>query len=167
MFSYFPHVIALLGLSSLIRCYIPVVTDVSSWMSALSRFLLQHCTWPNFSAICLAIGPLWPHPLLHAVPAQRDIRLRAAANFFQDPPSSQVHFWSCRRNPMARCWSPYHFFSTLTAFTAASSLGTSSCIATDSTSTNVGSLLSRQASVASWQAVIYFYQPLISTMIPL
>jgi hypothetical protein len=66
--------------------------------------------------------------------------------------------WLCL---MASCWSPCHFFSALEVFTAASSLGTFSCTAMASTSDEVGSLLSRQPSVASWQAFVSFCQVLI------
>jgi hypothetical protein len=52
-------------------------------------------------------GPWRPCPLCGAGVARRVIiPLQAAANFFQDPPSSWVHFFSYRWCPMARCWSP-------------------------------------------------------------
>jgi hypothetical protein len=53
----------------------------------------------------------------------------------------------------------------LIVFTAASSLGTSSSTATDSLSTKVGSLQSRQNSVVSWHAVVFIHQALISAII--
>jgi hypothetical protein len=44
------------------------------------------------------------------------------------------------------------------------SLGTPSCTTANSTCTEVGSLLSRQVSVISWQTVISFHQALISSV---
>jgi hypothetical protein len=57
-------------------------------------------------------GPWQPCPLRGAGLAQRVIRLRVAANFFLDPPSSWVCFFGCQLHPMARSRSPYRFFST-------------------------------------------------------
>jgi hypothetical protein len=96
-----------------------------------------------------------------ATPAQWVIHLRVAANFFQDPPLPWVRFFGCLLHPMAGCWFPCCFFRALKVFTAASSLGISSGTSTNYISHEVGSLLSRQASPAAWQAIVSFCQDVI------
>jgi hypothetical protein len=93
-----------------------------------------------FRHLCSTTGPLWSRPICRAAPAWWVICLLVAANFFQDPPLPWVHFFGCWRHPTTRCRSPYRSFSALTVFIAAFSLRTSSCTATDSVSTEVGSL---------------------------
>jgi hypothetical protein len=141
--SCFLDVDALLNLGPLFQCCVPGTSIVFSQPSILYGFLLQHCPtlvpddcvlcmvqeWNDWSSLC-----------------------RQLANFFQDPPSPWVHFFSCWLHPTVRCQSPYRFFCALTVFTEASSLGTSSHTATGSITTEVGSLLSRQAVVSFGQA---------------
>jgi hypothetical protein len=62
-----------------------------------------------------------------ATPARWVILLQAVANFFWDPPFPWVRFFGWPLHLTARCRSLYHVFSSLTVFTAAFSLGTSSC----------------------------------------
>jgi hypothetical protein len=69
---------------------------------------------------------LYAVPFLHGGSSH----LQAATNYFRDPSLPWVRFCSCPQRSTARCQSPYRFFSALTVFTAASSLGTSSCTAT-------------------------------------
>jgi hypothetical protein len=85
---------------------------------------------------------LWPRPLRRAIPAWRVIPLQAMANFFRDPPSPSVLYFSCRRRPMATCRTTHRFFSALTFFTAASSLRTYGYSATD-ISSGIASRFSR------------------------
>jgi hypothetical protein len=121
---------------------------------------------PNFPLFSIStIGPIWPRPLRHAVLASRVIPLWAAHNSFRDAPLPWVRFLVRPQGPMARWLSPYRFVSAPTGFTAASWLVTSSITAEDSTSTEVGSLLSRQASVAFWQGVAYFRHVLFSIIL--
>jgi hypothetical protein len=54
-------------------------------------------------AAVLHLDPSLPHPLRRAGTSQRVIHLRAAANFFQDPPSPRVLLFGCRWRPTAWC----------------------------------------------------------------
>jgi hypothetical protein len=94
----------------------------SCWIMPCSLMSLLHST--PFCRLFLTTGPLWLRPLYHAIPAWRVIHLWAAANFFQNTPSSWVHFFDCRRRPTARCQSPHQSSSAPIVSTAASSLGT-------------------------------------------
>jgi hypothetical protein len=92
-----------------------------------------------FHHLFSTVGPLWQRPLCRAGMARHVIHLQATANFFRDPPSPWVHFFSCQRCPTARCWSPYQSSSALIVATAASSLGTSWWSATDYISSGIAS----------------------------
>jgi hypothetical protein len=122
----FPDITNPLGLGSLCRCCIQVVPDASSWMSILSRFLLQHCP-------CLVPDTMqeW-HGGGGGV-----ICLWATANFFWDPPLPWVHSFSCQWCPMARRQSPYCSFNASKVSTVAFSLDVSWCSDSDSISTEV------------------------------
>jgi hypothetical protein len=123
------------------------------------RLFSYVCPFWIFAATPSMPCPWCPCPLPHVTPALRVIPLRAAANFFRHPPLLWVPFFRFPWRPAATCWLLCRFLSTPMSFTAASSLGTSSCTASDPTSKDVGALLSRQASVVSWQAVSHFARP--------
>jgi hypothetical protein len=95
-------------------------------------------------------GPWRPCPLRCAVMARRVILLRMAVSVFRDPPSPWVPFFSCWRRPTARCLSPYRSFSALTIFSRPLLEGLPPAPLRTLISTEAGSLLSRQTSIASW-----------------
>jgi hypothetical protein len=94
-------------------------------------FLSLHPFKVSLATLSLS-GPWRPCCLCDAGMAQQVIPLWTVANSVRDPPSLCIHFCSYRGCPMARFRFPHHFFSALTVFTAASSLGTFSCTAMDS-----------------------------------
>jgi hypothetical protein len=87
--------------------------------------------------------------LRRAAPARTVIPLPAAANYFRDPQFPRVHPFGSPRHPAARCRPLCRFVSAPGDFTAASSLGAFWPSASDSMSSEVGSLDSRRASVVS------------------
>jgi hypothetical protein len=136
---------------SSMRAFLKILPDILSLprrsCSFKSRSLIPQppygcaqCLFPNIRPFWVPCTTLFlPGPWRRAGMATWFIPLRAAANFFQDPPS----LWVCwPRRPTARCWSPCRFFSAMTGFTAASYLATSSCSATDFISSGFASIFS-------------------------
>jgi hypothetical protein len=105
--SFRPRFLMPLLHSSCARCLFPNVYPFEVSLATLSL------VW-FFCRLCLTVGLVWLSPVCRATAAWRVIPLQAAAKFFQDSPSPWVHFCSCWRHPMARCHSPYCFFSALT-----------------------------------------------------
>jgi hypothetical protein len=101
-------------------------------------------------------GSFRQYPLLGTGMTLRVILLRTTANFFRDPSSPWVRFFSYRWRNTARCQSPYRFFIVLTIFPGSLSLGTSSCTATDLISLDFPlSSLDRLPSILSRPSFLY------------
>jgi hypothetical protein len=126
----------------------------------------NHCLEPSFlipvmlsgsaQRLLLNVGPFqvplatlsWPCSLRCAGMAWQVNRPQAVAYYFQDPPLPCICFFSWLRRHKPRYRSPCHFFSApMKVSIVAYSSGTSACSASYFTSSEVGSLLSRQASV--------------------
>jgi hypothetical protein len=106
---------------------VPVVLSFlrhSCWIAPWSLVPLLHSG--PFCFLFSTTRPLWLHPLRHAGTAWQVIRLQEAANFFWDPTSPWVSFFSFQWCPTARCQSPCCFFSAPKISTEASCLGISS-----------------------------------------
>jgi hypothetical protein len=103
-------------------------------------------------------------PLSHATAAGRDTFLQAAANFLRDPQSPRVSFSGSPRHPAPRCPPLCRFFNAPEDFTAAHSMVAFCYSATDCIISGFGSVFSGLASVASWQAVLYFRPPFMSAI---
>jgi hypothetical protein len=108
------------------------MSSPSSDVTAILRLglLLQCCTLVpssllnHQSFITVSHTPCWNVMVGHPTVG--------VANFFQDPPSPWVHFFSCWQRHTARCLCPYQSSSAPVVSTMACSLGTSLCSATAS-----------------------------------
>jgi hypothetical protein len=133
-----PVVISFLRRSCCLKAWFLVPLLPSGFVRRLVPNILPF--WVPCTALSLPC-PWRPCPLRRAGMAQRVILLQATANFFRGPPFSWVLLFGFWRRPMARCLSPCRFFSAPKVYTAASSLGTSSCTATDFISSGFASKL--------------------------
>jgi hypothetical protein len=140
--------VATLSLGRLYHYGLPGECVVSSRTFVLSRFLLQHCP-------CLV-----PDDRVPCVVQE----LHGESSLWSRRPGSWTLFLSCWRRPTARCRSPYRFFSA-DSFRCGIFFRDFLALESDCISTEVSSLLSGQAFVASWQAVVPFHCALISTII--
>jgi hypothetical protein len=104
--------------------------------SGCARWLLLNVRLFSVPGVTLFLPCPWRVSLTPCHP------LRAAANFFRDPSLRWVRSFGWPRHPATRCRPLCRFFSAPKRFTAASSVGTSSCNATDFISSGYISIFS-------------------------
>jgi hypothetical protein len=164
------------GLGTSCLCCIPGRSKVSfrtsyfgilGVASSLIRSLrLCHAQWVIFlpAAVNSFRGPqfLWVRmfrkmfPSRHATAARRDTFLQAANNFLRNPHSPRASSFFSPRRSAAKCRPLFCFFVVPQDFTAAFSVGTSSCSTSDSMSSEFSPLLSRHASIVISQDIVSF-----------
>jgi hypothetical protein len=105
--SFRPQFLMLLLHSNCAGCLFPNVRPFEVPLASLSLVWFFHHLHSTVSLV-------WLCPLCCATTVQQVIPLQVVVKFFQDSPSSWFHFCSCWCHTMARCHSPYCFFSALT-----------------------------------------------------